>query len=48
MFTPRHLQELARYDQSPDYLAPADYHRALVRAQHSERQLLQRMKLLAL
>ncbi len=48
MFTPRHLQELARYDQSPDYLAPADYQRALLRTQQSERRLLQRMKLLAL
>lgn len=48
MFSARHLQELARYDQSANYLAPADYHRALVRAQHNERQLLQRMKLLAL
>lgn len=48
MFTPRHLQELARYDQSADYLAPADYQRALLRTQQNERRLLQRMKLLAL
>lgn len=47
MFTPRHLQELARYEQSADYLAPADYQRALRNTQQSERQLLQRMKLLA-
>lgn len=48
MFTHRHLQELARYDQSADYLAPADYQRALLRTQQNERRLLQRMKLLAL
>ncbi len=48
MFSTRHLQELARYDQSADYLAPADYQRALLRTQQNERRLLQRMKLLAL
>jgi tripartite-type tricarboxylate transporter receptor subunit TctC len=47
MFTPRHLAELARYDQSPEYLDPAAYLAALRQTQASERRLLQRMKLLA-
>lgn len=47
MFTPRHLAELARYDQLPDYLGRADYRMALLQVQAAERRLLQRMKLLA-
>lgn len=47
MFTPRHLAELARYDQDPAYLGPAAYQAALRDAQAHERRLLQGMKLLA-
>ena len=47
MFSPRHLAELARYDQLPDYLGRAEYRLALLQAQAAERRLLQRMKLLA-
>lgn len=47
MFTPRHLAELARYDQVPDYLDTAAYQAALRQTQAQERRLLQRMKLLA-
>ncbi len=46
MFMPRHVAELARYDQLPDYLGRADYAEALVRTMASERRLLHRMKLL--
>lgn len=47
MFTPRHLAELARYDQDAAYLDPAAYQAALRDAQLHERRLLKRMKLLA-
>jgi len=47
MFTPRHVAELARYDQVPDYLGRADYAAALAQTMAVERRLLQRMKLLA-
>ena len=47
MFTPRHLAELARYDQDAAYLGPADYRRALAETVARERRLLERMHLLA-
>lgn len=47
MFTPRHLAELARYDQEPDYLGPADYRAALAETLARERRLLERLNLLA-
>ncbi|MDD2728049.1 tripartite tricarboxylate transporter substrate binding protein [Malikia sp.] len=46
MFTPRHLAELARYDQEPAYLGPADYRAALADAVLRERRMLERMRLL--
>ena len=47
MFSERHQQALARYDQSPDYLNTEDYRAAVVKAVQHERQLLGRMNLLA-
>ena len=47
LFTPRHLAELARYDQEAAYLGPADYRRALAETVERERRLLDRMHLLA-
>ncbi len=47
LFTPRHLAELARYDQEAAYLGPADYRRALAETVERERRLLERMHLLA-
>lgn len=43
---PRHVQELARYDQDLSYLDTAAYQRALRQAVPAETRLLQRMKLL--
>lgn len=47
MFTPRHLAELQRYDQDASYLDAASYRQELLHTWHKERQMLQRMKLLA-
>ncbi|PRD66766.1 tripartite tricarboxylate transporter substrate binding protein [Malikia granosa] len=47
LFTPRHLAELARYDQEAAYLGPADYRRALAETVERERRLLERLQLLA-
>ena len=47
MQTPRHLAELARYDQEPHYLGPADYRASLAEIVQQERRLLERMQLLA-
>jgi hypothetical protein len=45
LFHPRHLAELARYDQAPAYLGPADYARALAQAYEQERRLAERQAL---
>jgi tripartite-type tricarboxylate transporter receptor subunit TctC len=45
MFDPAHLQELARYDQEPEYLGTADYARQLQALSARERQLLLRLGL---
>jgi tripartite-type tricarboxylate transporter receptor subunit TctC len=47
MFTPRHLEELARYDQQADYLGPEAYRAALSQTLAQERAMLTRMKMLA-
>ncbi len=47
MHAPRHLAELARYDQDLSYLDTPSYKAALVDTMATERRLLQRMKLLA-
>jgi tripartite-type tricarboxylate transporter receptor subunit TctC len=47
MFTERHQQALARYDQQLDYLNTADYRQAVHNTVERERQLLKRMNLLA-
>jgi tripartite-type tricarboxylate transporter receptor subunit TctC len=46
MFTTRHRQMLARYDQTLDYLDTRAYRKALVEAVARERQLLHRLHLL--
>lgn len=48
LFHPRHLAELARYDQEPAYLGPTDYSRALVQAYAYERRQAERQGLLPL
>lgn len=45
MFHPLHLQELARYDQQPEYLDTADYGRYVQYVTGRERQLLARLGL---
>lgn len=47
MFDPLHLQELARYDQEPEYLDTAAYGRFVHEASARERQLLARLGLAA-
>lgn len=47
MFTQRHLNELQRYDQEAAYLDSLQYKHMLAQSSVRERQLLQRMKLLA-
>jgi tripartite-type tricarboxylate transporter receptor subunit TctC len=47
LFTPRHLNELQRYDQEANYLDGPSYRQMLVQISQRERKLLQRMKLLA-
>ena len=47
MFTPRHLDELQRYDQEAAYLDAAAYRQSLLQTSQREKKLLQRMKLLA-
>jgi tripartite-type tricarboxylate transporter receptor subunit TctC len=43
MFDPQHLQELAKYDQEPEYLATADYGRFVQDVTARERVLLARL-----
>jgi tripartite-type tricarboxylate transporter receptor subunit TctC len=45
LFHPQHLQELARYDQEPDYLDTADYGRFVQQVSAREKQWLARMGL---
>jgi tripartite-type tricarboxylate transporter receptor subunit TctC len=45
MFDPLHLQEIAKYDQEPAYLGPADYARSLQETVARERLLLARLGL---
>ena len=45
MFDPQHLQELAKYDQEPEYLNTADYGRFVREATARERLLLARLGL---
>ncbi|MCC2675254.1 MAG: h16 [Ramlibacter sp.] len=45
MFDPLHLQEIARYDQQPDYLDTADYGRRVREVTARERVLLARLGL---
>jgi len=45
MFDPQHLQELAKYDQEPEYLDTADYGRFVREATARERLLLARLGL---
>lgn len=47
MHSERHVRELARYDQTLEYLNTRDYRQALLDTVENERQLLQRMNLLA-
>lgn len=47
MHSERHLQELARYDQTLDYLNTRDYRQAVLDTVEREKRLLQRMNLLA-
>ena len=42
LFDPRHLNELAKYDQEPAYLGPADYGRSMADAFALERRLAER------
>lgn len=46
-FSPRHLAELQRYDQDVSYLDSTAYRKMLMQSSQREKQLLQRMKLLA-
>lgn len=47
MQSERHLRELARYDQTLDYLNTRDYRQAVLDTVQREKRLLQRMNLLA-
>lgn len=47
MFSPRHAEALARYDQSIDYLNTRDYRQAVLSTVEREKKLLARMNLLA-
>ena len=47
VFSPRHREALARFDQSIDYLDTAGYEAAVLKTVEQERQLLSRMNLLA-
>ena len=47
MQSKRHLQELARYDQTLDYLNTRDDRQAVLDTVEREKRLLQRMKLMA-
>lgn len=46
LFDPAHLAEIAKYDQEPAYLGPADYARACREAFANERRIAERMGLL--
>ncbi len=46
LFDPLHMAELAKYDQEPAYLGPADYARACREAFASERRIAERIGLL--
>jgi len=45
MFDPRHVAELAKYDQALDYLGPADYGRAMRAAYEAEREAAEKLGL---
>ena len=45
LFHPQHLQELAKYDQEPEYLDTADYGRFVQEVSAREKQWLARMGL---
>lgn len=47
LFHPRHLAELAKYDQEPAYLGPADYGRAMAQVYAQERRQAERQGLIA-
>lgn len=47
LFSPRHAEALARYDQSIDYLNTRDYRQAVLATVEREKKLLARMNLLA-
>ena len=47
MFSERHQRELARYDQTLEYLNTRDYRQALIETVEREKRLLARMNLLA-
>jgi tripartite-type tricarboxylate transporter receptor subunit TctC len=47
MLSPRHIEALARYDQSLDYLNTRDYRQAVLATVEREKKLLARMNLLA-
>jgi tripartite-type tricarboxylate transporter receptor subunit TctC len=47
MFSPRHTEALARYDQSIEYLNTRDYRQAVLATVEREKKLLARMNLLA-
>ncbi|WP_027476083.1 tripartite tricarboxylate transporter substrate binding protein [Curvibacter gracilis] len=47
LFHPRHLAELAKYDQEPAYLGPADYGRSMAQAYALERRQAERQGLIA-
>ncbi|MDB5914507.1 MAG: hypothetical protein JWP22_3182, partial [Ramlibacter sp.] len=47
MFDPLHLQELAKYDQQPEYLNTADYGRFVHEVTAREKQLLARLGIAA-
>ena len=47
VFSPRHREALAKFDQTIDYLDTASYRAAVLQTVEHERQLLSRMKLLA-
>ncbi|WP_119287047.1 tripartite tricarboxylate transporter substrate binding protein [Azohydromonas sediminis] len=45
MFDPQFVQELAKYDQEPDYLGPADYARQCREMYEKEREIVERLGL---
>ena len=45
MHDPAHVAELAKYDQEPDYLGPADYGRSLRESYAAEKRAAERLGL---